>query len=687
MLELFDASSGTFLSTYSPPAAIATPTATTLPGAGPTGSSSPGATGEPGSAEIPSPTGTGGGGQPGSGGDGNSDPGGSDGSGGSPSPAGATKSHAAAIALGTTFGVLALLVGAVSASYYVRRRHARESFHLLGESNDGDSPHGDGPIPVAGMAGYRESGLPLMPVVRTVRDRLSRVVPGISLPQDQQERRDMLADEDTREFETNGWYTVRRDPSGSEASWSSRRRPAMGRVYDSLASLRSVGGAMLDAAGAAVGRKSREPSTTSRASTLDDTIWDEKRESYNPYTDEYGVDKYTAPALNASRPRGGRQGSSITYVDPFEDYDVESLKYDSDVVYRDDDDEDDARGYPPLRDPPPRPKIQTLRLPGTTDLTRLTPVSEDPSVPTLTDRTSSNASLTAPTSGSVLMNSGGNSSSSSHEPPVSPRRPSSILDSNPPPGNLVKRSDSWWTRFARTPLLERATIRHTHQQRPFEFRDPNPPPRRLVPIEEAGHSTTSPDSPESKRRTGSGGHTQRFSTHHHGRSASSLQTARTADTEQLERMASTMQIVQKEASDSQRSFPSRETSGSSTGLPATEFGEPLPTILGSAPELPGRELVLSPVAMSRGEAATVALPDPALLERPPPPGRRSPGRVSQQVQAYERRMSQSLEASPPKRSPPPVPARLRNTSTYGLAPRQSLFVANPDHKKSGSGDS
>ena len=59
----------------------------------------------------------------------------------------------------------------------------------------------------------------------------------------------------------------------------------------------------------------------------------------------------------------------------------------------------------------------------------------------------------------------------------------------------------------------------------------------------------------------------------------------------------------------------------------------------------------------------------------------------ERVQAYERRMSMQQEPTSPKRSPPLVPPRNRLSSTYGLAPKASLYVANPDHRQKGSDDS
>lgn len=211
-LEVFDVASGSFQTTYSPPAAVTSPTATTLPLPGQTGAPSF----TPGSAEYPRPSHT----QSSSpGGNGNgTDPG------ASPIPDGDSSSHGVVIALSTVFGVLGLAAGTAVGTWYLRRRRSQNSFHRLGasgETGEDDSPTSHhGPIP---MAGHRDPAPPLLPVVRTMKDRLSRVVPGLH-PTQTVDRRDMLADEDAGEF--GGWYAVRRDPSGSASSRVSARRPA-----------------------------------------------------------------------------------------------------------------------------------------------------------------------------------------------------------------------------------------------------------------------------------------------------------------------------------------------------------------------------------------------------------------------------------------------------------------------------
>ncbi|KAI0091033.1 hypothetical protein BDY19DRAFT_933279 [Irpex rosettiformis] len=687
--DVFDASSGNFLSTYNPPSVVASPTL------GPTGQPTGVSPTQvpPGSGEYPSPTsspGNGSGGNNGSGShNGNGSGGDNGGNSGNPNdPSGASDSghRDKIIALSAIFGVLGLMVVTTGAAWYLRKQHSPSSFQVLRASGDEESPGSRRPVPMAGM--YEPGGA--MPIVRTVRDKLSKVVPGIA-PTQTQGRRDMLADEDTREF--GSWYAVRRDTSSVQSSVASSRRPAFDRLYDSLVSLRSAGGAMLGYAADAAGArslKSREASTSAKGS-----IWhrNEKSSSYDPYSDQTNL-IYQTPSLAASLPRGGRQQSSYTCVDPFEDYDVDSFKFAPEVVYHDESDEDDLKGYPALRDPPPHPK---LRSPATLDLTRVNPQSENNSFATLSipsfnsDSTSTGTGLHSP-----LFATSSNSSQEPHSP-ASARHPSSIIDANPSIGQKLRRSNTWWARFSKTPLLERARSNSSsNSTRPIDFRDPNPPPR-LLTIEESMNSN-SPDSPEGKRRNTSGEHRQMYSQIHHGRSQSSLQTSKTADSETLERMANTMQIVQKGSSSSKG--PSRDTSGRDDEhsiddaflvllhIPPPLSDRPLSIISGSPATDTGEEpsFVQSPTQMSREELShkPLALGDVVSPRRPSPAKRPSSSKVAEQVAAYERRMSQSLENDQGRSLPPP--RRTRN-SAYGLAPKASLFVANPDHRLGSSGDS
>ncbi|THH29913.1 hypothetical protein EUX98_g4262 [Antrodiella citrinella] len=585
-----------------------------------------------------------------------------DGGGGNSGSSTDSGSHTTAIAVGTVFGVIGLMLGTTVAMYYVRRRHRSQQFHLLGPSDDEGSPHLGHVIPVAGINNSHEKGLPLPPVVKTVKDRLVGMMPGGTV-RNVPGRRDMLADEDTREFEEEWWMTggMRRDPSSGR---SSLRRPTLGdKVYGSLASLRSVGGAMLDYAAAAPVVRSlrKEGSGGSRS------IWTRsEKEASDPFGDDWGL---------VRAKRMGRLSESRGYVDPFEDYEVQSVEFDADAPpYFDDDDDDEGKGYPRLNDPPPRPYLHTA-YPPSVDLTHLTPVSEQPSLSTLTEsaNTSTDASRSNP---SLTLSGAALASSSSHDTPRSPtQRPSSLIDAYPstsPPSSPMSRSNSWWVRFAKTPLLDRRNS-DAARQGPLDFRDPNPPPSRLVPIEEAA-------SPTASKRGSSGGHHQLWSSHAHARSASSLQTARTADSEALERMGQ-MDIVQKGSHGTDQS-----SSGGEPGRPAApvKLERPL-SVVTAGSEHSGITIDNNPIAFVLSPESTVPQQEEARPGRQSPRKRSPTGNVvSERVQAFERRMSQQEDFQ--LKSPPPARSKLR-TSVYGVVPKAPLYVTNPDRERSGSGDS
>ncbi|EIW57282.1 uncharacterized protein TRAVEDRAFT_29424 [Trametes versicolor FP-101664 SS1] len=681
-LLLFDASKATFLTSYTPPAAVTSPTSNTVPGPTATGS---------GSGSGQSPSGTGGGstgtrggsspsstGLPGSGGNGSGSPSDGNGDGTTPGldPAGASssKAHTTAVAVGVVVGVLGLLAGGAAAYYLsTRRRASNERFHLLSPSDDDESPHLGPIIPVARAGANNEKRLP---VVQSVRETLAGWVPGRTARHPK--RRDMLAEEDTRMFDEPGWYHVHRD--GSIGSWSTGRPKAtIGDVVQgSLTSLRNVGGAMLAYAAGTRSSKNREASGTSSA-----TYW-EKDSSYEPYSDKAALVGLTGLPQAAARPKGGRKASYTSqwsyYEDPFAEYDVDSFKLPGDDEY----DSDPVEfGQPPsLEDPPPRSHMYARAM---NDVTRLSPLSEKPSLLTVSDPSASSDSSHA-FSSPVYTNSSAEqvrSPAPSATPPHSPRRPSSIIDANPPITASLRRSDSWWSKFAKTPLLERLSTDSSRTQRPLDFRDPNPPPRTLVPIKESSNSL-SPDEPPSRQTSGRRRDDPLYASVHHGRSASSLQTSRTADSEMIEKMGHTMDIVQKGTVSSHASTAS-SGSGSTAepGLSPTSIGDyELGALAISIPEhgdtdVPGLSLVQSPTAMSPAQAAgsSAVRGEP---RRPSPPRRLS---VAERIAALEQHARR-----PPNSPPPPSRSKKSRSSVYGLAPKPSLFVANPD-RRNGSGDS
>ncbi|KAI0649392.1 hypothetical protein C8Q79DRAFT_999177 [Trametes meyenii] len=525
---------------------------------------------------------------------------------------GSSKSHATAVALGG----------------------AAACFRLLNSSDDTDNPH-NGTI------------LPGRPVVQTVREKLGGLVPGRNTRQPR--RRDMLAEEDTRVY----------DEPGCIGSWSTGHgRPTLGDVVqDSLTSLRNVGGAMLAYASGTRSSKNREPSGASST-----TYW-EKDLSYEPYSDK------TALVGLPNIPQNSYTSQWSYYEDPFADYEIESFKMPADDEY--DSDPTELNAPPSLDDPPPRPYTYGRVVPGTVDVTRLSPLSEKPS-----DSSHAYSSpLNTSSSADQLRIPG--------DPPRSPRRPSSIIDANPPIMTTMRRSDSWWSRFAKTPILDRlSTTDSSRAQRPLDFRDPNPPPQ--------SSNSLSPDEPPSQRGSR---HDPMYASAHHGRSASSLQTSKTADSEVIERMGRTMDIVQKGTVSSHASTASTD---SGTTVDAYGVSRPSPSssatgehALGAlAVAIPARadpdpgtlNLVQSPTEMSATEAvaSSAARYGGGETRRPSPPRGTS---VAARVAALEQH-----SRTPPLPPLPPSRTKKARSSVYGLAPKPSLFVANPD-RRTGSGDS
>jgi hypothetical protein len=379
-------------------------------------------------------------------------------------------------------------------------------------------------------------------------------------------------------------------------------------------------------------------------------------------------------------------------------------------------------GSGPIREegaPSTETKPLTIRtaLPPSADFVPLSPLMEQASQYSLL-----NSSSSYHTNSDQYRDAGsGSSQGAVHSP-----RPSSILDPNPPQSQPIRRSNSWWSRFAKAPLLERRGTESSTRNGGFiDIRDPNPPPR-LLSIEESAHSRGPSDETTEARprrnlsvganRTRARTPTRRPSFYHetiHGRSASSLQTA---NTEILERVGGSMDIVQRDGT-----LDSHHTSlaglddefGVGGGGSGSGSGPPLRALLvRSEPSYHSTRTASSSVSASI-ETSTIqsplrsaaGSPTDGFTHRPissSPPSEevaaglvaehaggppRSPG-VAERVRAFERRMSR--ESAPPpsptntrrteeRLTPPPAAlAAARPAVRYGLVPRPSLFVANPD---------
>ncbi|KAI0255151.1 hypothetical protein BJV78DRAFT_1181795 [Lactifluus subvellereus] len=701
-VHVYDVCAGTFQPTFQP--MVAPPAHKTLPpdpvqsvGApGPLqipGNSLPGQSGVIPSrtTQPPSSTSTGGAGGPGNT--------------GGPRMSGRRRSKLLAIVIGSVLGVLTSVAASAATVWYVRQRRARSgpAFSPL-DVDDSDHTHSITALRIAGMG---EKGPRILAVPRELLTML-----GLGRSRNpNRSRRDILADED------RSFYLVRsRDVSRANSSFGGPSAPGSIRgwsnaVSDGIASLRGL------ARGVSSAPRSREPSTNINWEKL----------GGDPFSAEVtlmaeGLSRDDLPE-RIPHPYA-MAGPSQSYTDPFSDRDTSSEALHEYNPY----DPEPEIGPEPARSEPRYGEVRRRQtplltsLPPSADFVPLSPLVEQPSQNSLSNSSSSLNTHSDPHTGS----------GSSHA--VSPR-PSSILDPNPPTSQPIRRSNSWWARFAKPSLLERRSTDSSARNSGgfIDFRDPNPPPRVLT--EEFAHSrlsdipegtaSRSPSTNATLSRAYSGTHTRKLSLYRdtsHGKSASSLQTA---NTETLERLGGTMDIIQRDATlDSHFTSPTTASADdefgpgpSSTSPPNSGIlrrlmvrGEPSHWSTGSSTESP---MVLSPLA-SGAASPTRELTEPTSPERETPtptpaapsssedlmvaPGTSpaggdddgttptSPG-VADRVRAFERRMSREIE-------PPPAPTNTRHREErttprpvvrYGLVPRPSLFVANPDGSRGSDG--
>lgn len=609
---------------------------------------------------------------------------------------GRSASDKVAIILGTVLGTAGVAGLVALAMWYMRRRQARlgPAFNPL-DDNDED-PHSVTAIRMGGTrdVGPRILAMPLWILSMTGLARSRRYM--------NRSRRDILADED-RSFD---WVDVSREGSGGRSSYGGRSTRSSARglshaITESFASIRNL------TRGSGSAPHSRVPSTTI----------DWEKMGGDPFSPEValmaeGLARDELP--EHSQVGFALSGPSQPYTDPFTDH-IAAVGAQHDY----DSEPEPDPPHPPepeRKDRLPkgaRPPALRTALPHSTDFVPLSP---------LVEQVSQNSLSNSSTSHHTNSDQNAGSGSSARSP-----RPSSILDPNPPPSEPIRRSNSWWARFTKTPLLERrGSESSTRPPSGFiDFRDPNPMPR-LVTIEESGHSQRSsdalPELTQSQRRTPSlglaanrarsGTPTRRPTLYRetvHGRSASSLQTA---NTETLERLGGTMDIIQREGTLESQHTPltgaySLEddfgvTSGDGVGAGAGSTHQSRTLFLR------GGELTFH---SSRTESSSYSIDSPMLLSPPAsgaatpntefpetasPPSvytdevhvegedrsPHSPG-VADRVRAFERRMSREAAPAPlptntRRREERTSPVTTRPAVRYGLVPRPSLFVANPD---------
>ncbi|KAF7985729.1 hypothetical protein HWV62_2332 [Athelia sp. TMB] len=556
-----------------------------------------------------------------------------------------------AIAVGTALGLMALVAGSIATAYYVKHHRPDPTqdshFHLLGGDGSEDGNAGISTELLAG--GFDREKMRSGPSA-WFGTKASKInpTPGLVLDDGNRERRDMFADEDTREFGRGSVYGSGGDGNVG-SSWS----------------LRSVGAALGSVGLGMRGLLSRENSG--------DAMSFHRRDTSEPFSDTLLFTDLDPREIAAARPLNRRQASYAStvhsYHDPFADAAIAAAA--GEVNEHLDEPDADEVTHLTARD-------SQITLPPTAGLHTLSPLIEQAS--RSSNRTSAGSSQGQPPS---PFESNPRSSYTSFE--YLPQR-RSLVDSTSLPDAPLRRSDSWWSRFARTPLLERKKSRATSPPPAMEFRDPNPAPR-LVTIQEQSTHSNSPESAEERARRRS----QR-------RSASSMHTAQTADSDAIERMGG-MDVVQRiDTNGSHQTTPSTGSGHAhdSSWLPTS----PLSVVASGSSGPPSyhsdqKVLVQSPVDdesmdisdhSSRSSTPPIApVPIRPILAK---------DTVLSRVQAYERRISDedilTTPLSPGRRNTrqrEETPSKNRVSVNYGLAPRAPLFVANPDHKNSGSSDS
>ncbi|EGN98753.1 hypothetical protein SERLA73DRAFT_73355 [Serpula lacrymans var. lacrymans S7.3] len=311
-----------------------------------------------------------------------------------------------------------------------------------------------------------------------------------------------------------------------------------------------------------------------------------------------------------------------------------------------------------------------------------------------------------------------------HSPPQTQRH-SSILDSLPPISQPIRRSDTWWGRFAKTSLIDRrssgggsglwsgggvglggkrVSSSTFPTSMPSEFRDPTPAPGLGLVHDGVTKDQSSPEVKDNKAQ----GHGHYMSSSVH--SSHTAGTTETADTAGIERLGGRYDVVRREGSAGSRWTATTE-GGETVDVTATvdEHGitspvPPLPTPPDSNTSISVPHRISTPPTKHPSPSSTDDTPPKAIPSRiyssepspssiytsptsprrprtPPTPA--SPGAVASRIHAYERRMSQDLEQDSIKgprntRKREEVPSRNRVTVSYGVVPRAPLFVANPD---------
>lgn len=478
-----------------------------------------------------------------------------------------------------------------------------------------------------------------------------------------QPRKDMFADEDSRSFGWAGYSsTVQRQRSEGASVWS----------------LRSVGVLVREVMG-------REPSGS--GVYQEDHEWEEIPDLCGGGGE--GLVRQGSPhSEHFSHPAHRRDGSFRSYTDPFEDplqdYEYDDFNLHPGILEKDADcddslprgDETDNFKWTALA---PQNSVWPFSLDevsptSLSDPSNSLPPLEEPSRGKLIYGHADNAALSPPPSMSSTTRSPTTSCFSDQQSVAPALRYSTVSGSTLLHSPSLSHPDNWWSRLTKSPLLDRRTS--ITSSKLLDIRDPTPAPL-LDPLEETKiYSPT----------LGRSSDTPTDILVEHGRSLSSAHSGRTANTDAAEHLGGSYDVVQRLASDgsSSRRAPS---------LGSVEITEQRMLAVDNHTLA---EISLSSgsphIDLPRSTLAPVGAATPVDVERPSEP-RMSPkpfmgssekgAIVTSRVRAYERRLSRELESqqiSPLRntRRREEVPSQTRPTIHYGVTPRASLFIANPD---------
>ena len=534
--------------------------------------------------------------------------------------------RARSIALAVTFGGLAVVAAVLVTLYYrrrYRRRHNKDRY-FFSLRDDDDNSRRSQPIPAVVMVDQDFNAEPrstfaLFNSLRLPRSLAS--VLGRNIEQSVIRRRDMLADEDV--YDDGQWLYLRRMRDAERSSWS----------FKSFASNRP---------------RSREPSAT------DLSVATHRRAKSDPFSDEQALLEETMllEKVPLAHPDQDSMPIRPTYRDPFQD----PIQYAHEGREWADGPSTSVRlsAILPSRHDSVSGNFVTLLSPLPEQVSQSSLPSNDP--PGSSTEHEDTLSGNTVTTGAVALIS-----------PVA----TSFINANPGPATQISRTDSWWQRFTRNSFLDRTLSTTSRKSPSMDLKEHHtflaPVVEQTNPLALKSVMRGSVEVVNNQIKSRSASNIYRVA---HGRSMSSL---RTADTEAIEKIGDAVDVIQRvrtrsyhssntsddvghsdgRSGDADDNFMSKELTTSPTEVDNFIDPDHINTAFGS--NYPTRKSALhSPISTAAKEA--------------------SGGLVAARVQAYERRLSQDNNV--------PQDSRKKQggvvTVKYGLAPRQSLFIANPD---------